>query len=277
MALRYFTMQQMVSFSRNWIDDAKERPIIERYPISRAVIPRIEEAHGNLLNFQRKSLESQAEIAAIQKEQAQLDAVHDRNVRGVYHFLTSLAELSDNEERAKHYLKLRDLLLPDGLQAVIRSYGAQGGEVLLLQRRLTPESIGSLREIPTPEGNLYDHVEAWMKAGLALLDLDRRRTDIAKTRDEADTTQAEVARARNEWIRVTNALRSTLELDGATPEDLERVFRYVDEANGKAERRAALPPRARDEAPEEQPAASEPPSAPPPACGDGGGGGSTPP
>jgi len=272
MALRHFTLQQMVSFSRNWIDPAKERPIIERYAISRAVIPRIEEAHGNLLTFQRKSLASQAEIAAIQKEQAQLDAVHDRNVRGVHHLLTSLAELSADEERAKHYLRLRDLLLPDGLQAIVRSYAAQGGEVLLLQKRLTPEAIASLRRIPTPEGNLHDHVEAWMKSGLALLELDRRRTDIAKTYDDADTTQAEVARARNEWIRAANALRSCLELDRAAPEDVERVFRYVDEASAKADRRAVLPPSSPDEAVDGESVGPEPAPAPPPPCaGDGGG------
>ena len=260
MVLKYLTMQQMVSFSHNWIDPAKERPIIERHPISRALLPRIEEAHGNLLTYQRKNLESQAELAAIRKEQAQLDAEHDRNVRGVYHFLTSLAELSRTRDRAEHYLQLRDLLLPDGLQAVIRSYAAQGGEVLLLQKRLTPETIAYLRAIPTPDGNLYDHVEAWMKAGRRLLELDQRRTDIAKTHDESDTTQAEVARARNEWIRAASGLRSCLELDRAAPEDIERVFRYVDEASTKANRRAELPPTA-----------SESPPASSPTCGSEGG------
>src|SRR5690606_20238168 len=53
---------------------------IEKYPISRAVLPRVEEAHGNILVYQRKNLESRAAIAAIQKEQAQLDAIHDRKV-----------------------------------------------------------------------------------------------------------------------------------------------------------------------------------------------------
>jgi len=270
MALRNFTTQQMVSFSRNWIDRAKERLIIERYPISRALLPRIEEAHGNLLTFQRKNLESQAAIAAIQKEQAQLDAEHDRKMRGVYHFLTSLAELSGDAERAEHYLELRDLLLPDGLLAVNRSYAAQGGEVLLLQKRLTPQAIESLRKIPTPEGSLHDHVQAWMKAGLALLELDRRRTDISKSDGETDTKQAEVARARAEWIRAASALRSCLELDRATPEDIEQVFRYLDEAEVKADRRAAMPPMSPDQAADDEPVASAPASSPPSPCSDDG-------
>jgi len=267
MSLRNLTTQQMVSFSERWIDHAKERPIIERYPISRAVLPRVEEAHGNLLVYQRKNLESRAAIAAIQKEQAELDAIHDRKVRGIYHLLTALAELSSSTERAEHYLQLREVLLPEGLQAVNRSYEAQGGEVLLLQQRLTPQVVANLQAIPTPEGNLHDHVQAWVKAGLTMLELDRRRTDIAKTDDEMDTKQADVARARNEWIRAATALRSCLELDRASPEDIERVFRYLDEAEAKADRRAELPPSSGDE-----PTVSDPGSAGPAPCAGGGSG-----
>lgn len=230
MTLRFLTIQRMISFSRSWLHPDEERSIIEQYPIARALLPRMEEAHGNLLVFQRKSLESQGEIAAIQREQALLDAEHDRKVRGVYNYLSSLAELSDGEEEARRYLALRDLLLPDGLQAIIRSYAEEGGEVVFLQQRLTAEAVAALRDIPVPGGTLFDHVEAWMRAGLLLLELDKKRTDIVKTLGQTETKQADVLRARNDWIRNTHALRATLTLDRATPEDMERVFRYLDEA-----------------------------------------------
>lgn len=246
MALRNLTTQLMVSFSQNWIDATRERPIIERYSISRALLPRLEEVHGNLLSFQRKSLESQEAIAGIQRTQARLDAEHDRNVRGVYNYLTALAELSGEEERAEYYLELRDLLLPDGLQAVIRSYAAQGGEVLLLQQRLNRDVQAALRDIPTPDGNLYDHVEAWMKAGLALRALEEKRVDVAKTVGKAELKGTDVIRARNEWIRTVHALRANLDLDGASAEDVERIFRYLDAAEAKADRAAALPARSSD-------------------------------
>lgn len=279
MALRNLTTQLMVSFSKNWIDADKERPIIERYPIARALLPRLEEAHGNLLAFQRKSLDSQGEIAAIQREQARLDAEHDRKIRGVYNYLMALAELSDTEEEARNCLELRDLLLPDGLQAIIRSYAEESGEILLLQQRLSARAILDLRNIPVRGGNLYDHVDAWMKAGLMLGKLDEKRTDILKTLGESETKQADVARARNEWIRTVHALRANLDLDRASAEDMERLFRYLDQAETKADRGAAVP-ASKGETPPGDPkagASPEPPptSAPPapmvpPPCANGG-------
>lgn len=262
MALRNLTTQLMVSYSLNWLDPTRERPIIERYPISRALLPRIEEAHGNLFAFQRKSLESQGEIAAIQKDQARLDAEHDRNIRGVYNYLTALAELSFDEDEARHYLDLRDLLLPEGLQAIIRSYAGEGGEVLLLEQRLTPQAIANIRNIPTPGGNLYEHVQAWIKAGHTLRALEERRMDILRTLGESETKQADVARARNEWIRMAHALRANLELDRASAEDMERVFRYLDAGEAKADRAAALP-ASKGEPPTGEPKPGASPEEPP--------------
>lgn len=240
MSKRDLTTQSMVSISERWADPEKEKPVLERYPLTAALLPRLVKAHTNLVRFQRASSETQGEIAALQKEQAALDAEHDRKIRGVFGFLTSLAELSDTEDRARHYLDLRDKLLPDGLRAVQRSYVDQGGEIVLLQGRLDDVAKRALADIGTPEGPLHLHVQAWMKAATRLGQLEQKRLDLTSGASPSDTRKSDVLRARNEWIRVVNALQTNLQLDEVTPEDMHRIFRYLDAAEAKASRRSPV-------------------------------------
>lgn len=258
MAKRNLTTQTMVTVSERWVDPEREKPILQRYPLTAALIPHLVKAHTNLVVFQRASAETQGEIAAVQKEQAALDAEHDRKIRGVFSFLTSLAELSDTEGRARHYLDLRDKLLPDGLRAVQRSYVDQAGEIVLLEGRLDDGAKRALADIGTPEGPLSLHVQAWMKAATRLGQLEEKRLDLARSASIDDTRKSDVLRARNEWIRVVNGLKSNLLLDQASDEDLYRIFRHLDAAEAKADRRSPSEPSNLADAPPAPSAEPEP-------------------
>lgn len=253
MSKRNLTTQIMLSISERWLDPERERPVLERYPLTAPILSHLGKAHTSLVSFQRASTETQEAVAAVQREQAAVDAEHDRKIRGVFGVLTGLAELAASEERARHYLDLRDRLLPEGLRAVQRSYMGQAGEIPLLKGRLDEKTRRALSEIQTPEGPLTVHVDAWMSAASKLSDLEGKRMDIVEA--SGDTRKADVQRARNEWIRVVNGLRANLLLDGATPEDTHRVFRYLDHEEGRADRRlpaeASTPAELPDTPPEE--------------------------
>lgn len=258
MSKRNLTTRTMLSVSGRWVDPEQEKPILQRYPLTAALIPHLLKVHANLVVFQRTSSEIQDEIAAVQKEQAAFDAEHDRKIRGVYGYLTALAELSDSESRARHYLDIRDTLLPDGLRAVQRSYMDQAGEIPLLKGRLDEQALRALADLTTPEGPLNLHVQAWIKAATRLSDLERKRMDLLE-RSPGDTRKSDVQRARNDWIRVANGLRANLLLDDASVEHMHRVFRYLDVAEAKADRRIPEASEAVDTTP--------PPAEAPAPCG----------
>lgn len=239
MALRNLTTASMVSISMAWVNPAEKRPLLEQYKLATALLPHLEQVHENLLRRHRAISVTQGRLADLQQRLAELDAQHDRKIRGISAILEGFAEISDDPSRAGAYLDLRDKLLPDGLRAVSRSYRDQGGEIILLRGRLDAGTIQALREIPTPQGSLYDEVEAWMRLGTQIGDLDAERMVLAGTRSPEDISQADVARARNEWIRVVRALRTSLAFDNAEPEVVERIFRILDRAEAKADRRRA--------------------------------------
>lgn len=267
MVLRHLSTQQMVTLSQYWLDPSRERPVIEKYPMGKATLPHVERAHNHLIAFHRRGRDSQREIAKIQTAQAKLDAIHDAKIRGVHGYLTAAAELADTEEEAQRYLDLRKALLPDGLRAVTRSYADQGGEIILLKERLRPEIIDALRAIPTPNGSLYSHVEAWIKAGRELSDLHSERLDILKTIGESEVRGADVIRARHEWVRVVRALRNSLELDNVTPEDREKVFRYLESvALASRSRKGSAATSTVEEPPKSSKAPADPAKESPTAC-----------
>jgi len=255
MALRNLTTQSMVAVGARWLDPGQERPILQRYALTRALLHHLETTHARLIEFQRRSTDTEEAVQHLTERLAALDAQHDRLLRGVFGMLTSLAELADGEERATHFLDLRDTLFPDGLRGVSRSYWDQSGEAVLLRGRLNERIVQSLRSILTPNGSLFGHVQTLLDVARVMGELEAQRISLAKT--STDTTRADVARARNEWIRVVTALRAATSLDGVSPEESDRIFRHLDEAEAKADRRAQPAPTSK--------AATNGASTPPPA------------
>ncbi len=117
-----------------------------------------------------------------------------------------------------------------------------------------------LKSIPLAgDKNLGHEVAAWLEAGLTLGKLETRRAELLHERDTAAgaSRRGEIFRARNRWGRVTNAMLAALELDEQTSDAIERNFlRPLQEAEAKADRRAATEPQ-------ETPPPPPPPPPPP--------------
>ena len=238
MSLRNLSAQSMVVVSGAWIDPERERPVLEGISLVAPLLPELKKAHGNLIRMQVTGSDAEKELGGIKKEEAALDKVHDRKVRGVFGVLTAMAELADTPDKAEGCIDLRDRLFPLGLRAVGRSYLDEAGDVEMVAGRLDDESRGLLKKFPLPGTDLCAEVEAWIEAGGKLGELETKRSRLEGSDKEDGVTRSEAAAARNRWIRTVNALLTNLDLvEDLDEETRRRILEPLRTAEAKADRR----------------------------------------
>ena len=224
---RNLSPQAMVSITGPWVDPAQDRPLLTALPLLAPLLPVLEDAHEGIKATQRPGSSVQRQIEELTERAAQLDARHDRKIRGCHGFLGAAAELTDDPDRARALLELRDRLLPDGLQATVRTYAEQAADARLLPSRLDAASSALLDALETPDGPLRAVVASWMAAALELEQVDEQRLALMRqVPSGADAVAPRDAQnARNAWIRAVRAVETILALDKhATPEAAERIL-----------------------------------------------------
>jgi len=134
MSLRDVPTGAMINVSSDWLDPEGTRPHIEAIAAAAALLPAIKEAHQRLIKTQARPDEGNPELASIQEEQAEVDAIHDRKGRGLHGVLTAFADVADDPEEAASYLALRDKIYPPerGLRILQASYSEEAGEAELV-------------------------------------------------------------------------------------------------------------------------------------------------
>lgn len=240
MALPNLTTETMVALSDRWLDPKKQRDHFTALPLLTPLLSLVEAAHGDLVAKQKRGLAVDEAIAAIQREEARRDARHDRKIRGAFAVLSGFADLTDDPDKALALLDLRDRLLPIGLKATIRSYIDEAGDAKRLPSRLDEASKALLHKMPTPDGPLHFHVDAWTAEAAQIGILEERRDSFLQDdlSGGGGPTAGEMTRARNEWIRVARAVESNLALEhGATPEVVESLLGPLRRAEARADQR----------------------------------------
>lgn len=236
MALKRLYTGEMVSLSGPLTkSDHPDRRILADIPATAALLPELDGAHGTLLAMQVKP-EAQTRLAVIIKAQKRLDVRHDDLIRGVSGLLTSLAYLTQDAELAARLLHLQSVLLPDGLDAVTKTYREESGQAALLESRLTPADVTLLKKIKLLEGTAWDAVREWMDVGAQLGALEDERSAIPATTGPA---AADVVAARNKWIRTINAIRAVLDLTSSGDAGVVKILNRLAEAERKADHRVA--------------------------------------
>lgn len=241
MALRDLSSQQMLNITGAWLDPERERPRVQALSRVSPLLPDIQEAHETVQKAHRRDGSVSTELIDIQDQQAELDQIHDRKVRGIHGVLTSFAELSDTPEDAALHLGIRDALFPDGLKFITGSYGDQAGEVLFARDRLTSEATAVLKAMPTPSGNLMKAVNAWFKAGedLGALEARRAKLESERAQQKSSGVQGGQLRARNRWIGVMRAVLQMIELEKPDVETERHLLAPLERALKKADHRAS--------------------------------------
>jgi hypothetical protein len=236
MALKRLFTGEMVSLTGPLTkSDHPNRLILAAIPATAALLPELDSAHFSLLATQVKP-EAETRLAAIIKAQKSLDVRHDDVIRGIFGLLISLAYLTKDAELAARLLHLQSVLLPDGLDAVTRTYREESGQAALLESRLSPADVALLEKIKILEGTAYDVIKEWMDVGAQLGALEDERSALPAATGPAP---ADVVAARNTWIRTINAIRAVLDLKSAKDAGVAKILNRFIEAERKADHRVA--------------------------------------
>jgi hypothetical protein len=210
------------------------------------LVPRIDKAHDDLVSAQPEA--DDPRMPALMREAGVTDLRHDSVVRGIDMVLNGLMLLVGEGPKAEALQQLHDVVLPDGLQAIQRTYRAEAGAAELLQKRLAknPSAKKHLKEIAVEKKNLGQYVQEWIKCAEHLGDLEDERASLMKDAGPGDGTK--LVNARNRWIRAVNALVANAELAELDPETDRLVFNALRLAEKMADRRATTPATTDDEA-----------------------------
>ncbi len=147
--------------------------------------------------------------------------------------LDGLADLADSVEEAERYAALRDRFMPDGQSILQASWATEAGNAQRLEKELRDETFArALAEVPLPgrKATLLDTVKAHVTAGRRLGVIEARRgvieadLKVARAARAADGTASALVKARNQWIRVVNAVLANLDLvTGLTDEARSQI------------------------------------------------------
>lgn len=236
MALKRLYTGEMVSLSGPWTQpDHPDRALLTSIPATAALLPQLDQAHANLLSKQVRP-EGLPRLSVIGKAQKRIDERHDDVIRGLYNLLQALAFLTSDPDVEMRLHHLLVVLLPEGLDAVIKTYRDEAGQAALLESRLSPDEVSLLKRIKTLEGSAWDSVREWMSLAAQLGALEDERSGIKEAPGPAP---ADVVVARNAWIRTINAMRTVLDLISPDEPGVERILDRIFEAERKAEHRVA--------------------------------------
>jgi hypothetical protein len=254
MSRKRFTTNEMLQLSADWTnpDSDAHKAILASTDLAPS-LPRIKTVHIDLASAAQPTALN-PRLFEIIKEQTDLDDRHDDIIRGVYGFLTATAALLDNQDRVA-LITLRDLLIPDGLSSVQKSYLDEAGQATQLEPRLTPEIRAQLKKINVGPKNknhtLNEFIDEWIQLGKQLGTLEKEKALLAPTQSDSPSTGMNLVAARNKWLRAVNLFIAIAEAAELDPKTDHIIFSSLRAAEAKSARRG------RSTTPNEDPQAEE--------------------
>jgi hypothetical protein len=226
MNLKILPTNVMLAQSRRWLTEPELRDPLERHALGAAMLLEIRRAHDRLSLQSEHRRKLAIALARLTKLISDYDIVHDSKGRALHAGLTSLAEGADDPELARLYLDLRDLLFPEGLLIVTRSYVYEAGAIEALERRVTPEVLAQLESIQVGPQTLATWYRAWVAAGHELGRLAGQRESLLArtTRGGTGTADVDLRVARGQWIGSVQTFLSALDLMDLTAELRENLL-----------------------------------------------------
>jgi hypothetical protein len=237
MALKRLRTEEMVAITSTWVDPSHaDRQAMAQEPALAPLMPQVDAAHGGLCATHDVG-PSAVRLKQIQGQQKEVDVVHDDVLRGIWSYLWALVYFARTDEEREVFMRLIALLLPDGLQAVNKSYREEAGQAELAGSRLTDADRAVLQTLTLPDGRtLLDLVNQWLSLGANLGALDRERNGYIANEGP---TPAEAATARHQWIRTVQAVQDVAALVAANNPVIQEIMARVEAAGLHADRRAS--------------------------------------
>jgi hypothetical protein len=239
MSRKRLATNEMLYISAEWLkpESPAHKAILASTDLA-PTLPRIQSAHQDLATAAQPTALN-PRLFEIIKEQTDIDDRHDDVIRGIHGLLTATAFLLGSDDGA-HLLALRDLLIPDGLATVQKSYGAEAGEASQLAARLTPEIRTQLDNIlvgsTTQQKRLSAYLDEWIQLGekLGALEIEKARRNPTEA---TASTGVNLVAARNKWIRTVNLFLAVAEAAEVDADTERLLFGPLRTAEIRAERR----------------------------------------
>ena len=199
MAFKRLSVDEMLKLSLPWVTPGEEANLaLLKNPLFAALFPHLQVAHVGVYSVSTRAENQKA--WRLCEQACDLDARHDELVRGIHGSLTLLAQTT---ELSEEYLRLRDLLLPEGLAHTNKTYREESVHAAMVAARLDPSTRSCLRAINLNDQNLDDLVSAWFTTARKLGEVEEERTHLSPA---SATLAAEINMARLRWIRTVNSL-----------------------------------------------------------------------
>ncbi|HWN69766.1 MAG TPA: hypothetical protein VNM90_19120 [Haliangium sp.] len=226
MNLKILPTNVMLAQSRRWLTEPELRDLIQKEALGAAMLLEVGKAHDRLSLQSERRRKLAIALARLTKLIGDCDVVYDSKGRAIYNGLTSLAEGTDDPELARLYLDLRDLLFPEGLVIVTRSYSYEAGAIEALERRVTSEVLAQLESIRMGTQTMAEWYRAWVAAGHELGRLvGQRASALARTtRGGTGVVDVDLRAARGHWISTVQTFLSSLVLMDLALEERENLL-----------------------------------------------------
>ena len=243
MALKDFSLEQMIDSSRIWFDPKTEaHKALYRIDAAKGFLVVMEGRHQVLLQVPRA--ESEQTIQRLTLLLSDANTRHANLGRGLHKNLESLRELATSPKREALYRDLLDLLFPNGLKAAIQSdFTAEAGAGALLAQRLDAPTREILRAIPLPAdegGHLEAVTDQWVAAAADLGSLERQRS----TTERAKNPDAKPINVRAEmfaWLNAVKTLKNIVKQAGVSQETWDTIFGDLENEERSAKKTLAKP------------------------------------
>lgn len=209
MALRDLTLDEMIGVSGPIVEDAAA--LVRAVPEVAALATHVLRAHETALAASKKE-RAPEDAPKLSREAARVDFRHDHAVRATFYGLLAAESLElsrgqkNSDERAEHYVALRERLLPDGLAVTQGSHLAQAGGAKATLGALDADTRKSLDGVAIADGSVGEAVKLWGKHAGELGSIEQRKS-LAQS---ADPTGVSAARAQ--WLTTMSTVLNTLVL-----------------------------------------------------------------
>ena len=226
MNLNILSINVMLAQTWRWLNTTDIRQALMVHAIGAAMLIELQKAHDHLAEHSERRRQLEATLQQLTESVTEHDAMHDRMARAIYGALDAIAQGTRDAQLAHQCIGLQQLLLPEGLGIVSRSYVYEAGAIEALQRRVTPEVLRQLAAIPVGSETLADWYRAWVEAGQSLGRQVQQRAHLLKSTGRGGTGVADIDNraARRQWTSTVRTFLSALDLMELSQEMRELIL-----------------------------------------------------
>ena len=230
MALKRLTSGEMIHTTQTWVDRKhRHHQLMMGVAEVAVLLPHVERVHLALLALQ-PTVDPQAKSRSRILEE--LDAQHDDMVRAIYYLFLAQIYLSQVTAERELWQRLCDTVFPDGLMVVKRSYADEAGQATLAYSRLSAEDKKQLKTLVLGKESMLVLIERYVQVAQKL-----GEAATVHYQPTVQPSRADAATARNQWIRVVNAVLAAIDMIPNSEELLREVVAPLREIERRAERR----------------------------------------